>query len=271
MNKLLLIALMLGLSHAAWGAESEDPSRSRFSLMAGGFWPDVNTTARADGNAGRIGTKVDFESDLGLSDRKTMFTGGLGFRAWKRHYFDFLYFNLSRSGVKQIPLEINWKDQTFTRQAQLDSIFDTEVLRFSYGYAFIDNDRHRLLGQFGIHYTKVTAGLGADASNIRRIDADTNVPLPVIGLAYDYAFTPKWSLSTRAQIFRLEFEGINGSLDNLSANVQYSFNPRFAMFLGYNYYSIDVSAKKDAWHGSFEFDYYGPWLGLVAGFGSAPD
>jgi hypothetical protein len=268
MKKLLLIALLFGLAQSAFSAD--DPSRSRFSVMAGGFWPDVNTTARADGNGGRIGTKLDFESDLGLADRKAMFTGGLSFRAWDRHYFDFLYFNLSRSGRRTLDFDVNWQDQTFARQAQIDAIFDTEVLRFSYGYAFINSDRQRLLGQFGIHYTKVTAGL-AGANVNRRVEADTDVPLPVIGVAYDYAMTPKWGLSARAQIFRLEFEGIDGALDNLVASVQYSFNPRFALFFGYNYYSIDVDADKDHWNGSFEFNYYGPWAGIVVGFGHVPD
>jgi len=268
---MLLIALMVGLAHAAWGAEAEDPSRGRFSVMAGGFWPDVNTTARADGNGGRIGTKIDFESDLGLADRKTMFTGALSFHPWKRHYFDFLYFDLSRSNTQQIPIEINWQDQTFTRQLSLDTIFETKVVRFSYGYAFIDDGHQRLMGQFGIHYTEVTAGLGVSGtSRGRRAEASSDVPLPVIGLAYDYAFTPKWSMSARAQVFRLEYEGINGALNNLNLNAQYSFNQRFALFLGYNYYSIDVDANKPHWNGSFKFDYYGPWLGLVAAFGEAP-
>jgi hypothetical protein len=267
MNRILLTTLLLGFTCAAWSAD--DPSRSRFSLMAGGFWPDVNTTARADGNGGRIGTKIDFESELGLADRKALFTGGLSFHAWDRHYFDFLYFDLSRSGTKPITIDINWKDQTYTRSTSIDTIFDTKVLRFSYGYAFIHDDHQRLMGQFGIHYTKVTAGLGG-GPNAQRVEADTNVPLPVIGLAYDYSFTPKWSLSARGQIFRLNYEGIDGSLDNASLNVQYSFNQRFALFGGYNYYSIDVSTRKDHWNGAFEFDYYGPWLGIVAGFGEAP-
>jgi predicted porin len=269
MNRLLLIALIsLGLGHAAWGAD--DPSRNRFSVMVGGFWPDVDTTARANGTGGRVGTQLDFESDLGLDDRDALFTGGLTFRLAKRHYFDFLYLDLKRSGQRTIDIDINWQDQTFMRQAQLDTIFDTEVLRFSYGYAFIDDDRQRLMGQFGIHYTKVTAGLGAAGANVRRAEADTDVPLPVIGLAYDYAITPKVGLSLRAQIFRLEFEGIDGALDNLSANVQYAFTPRIAAFVGYNYYSIDVDASKEHWHGSFEFNYYGPWLGVMVGFGEPP-
>ena len=269
----LLSAALFGTllaSPVAWS--EDDPTNSRFSIMVGGFWPDVDTTARADGDGGRVGTSIDFESDLGLDDRDALFTGGLSFRLAKRHYFDLLYFKLARNGVKTIDLEIDWKDQHFERQANIDSFFDTEVLRLSYGYAFVDNDRHRLLGQFGVHYTRVSAGLQPQTTQVQgvSVEADTDVPLPVFGLDYTFAITDKLLLNARAQLFRLEFEGIDGALDNLSLNLNYSFTPRIGAFIGYNYYSIDVDADADHWKGSFDFNYYGPWIGVVVGLGEAP-
>ena len=37
-----------------------------------GFFPTIDTHARADGNNGQIGTTIDFETDLGLEDSKTL-------------------------------------------------------------------------------------------------------------------------------------------------------------------------------------------------------
>jgi hypothetical protein len=44
---------------------------ANFAFRIGGFFPQVDTKARADGNGGLLGTTIDFESDLGLDDSKT--------------------------------------------------------------------------------------------------------------------------------------------------------------------------------------------------------
>lgn len=265
MKRIAAIAALLLMSAAA--TADEDPMSSRFFVMLGGFWPDVNTTVRADGNGGRIGTRLDFESDLGLDDRDTLFTGGIGWRIAKRHFLDVLYFKLSRSGARTTDISFSFKDQDFSAQTTIDTYFDTEVFRISYGYSFIDSDRQRLLGQIGAHYTKVAAGIRRDAVGAIGEEASSDVPLPVLGLVYDYRFTPRFSVDLRAQIFRLNYEDIDGSLDNLSASLQYAFTPKVAVFAGYNYYSIDVDANRAHWRGSFDFGYKGPWAGVTVGFG----
>ncbi|HEY5809704.1 MAG TPA: hypothetical protein VIT67_17135 [Povalibacter sp.] len=266
MNRVILVCAALLFSVAA--AAADDPQTGRFWVMAGGFWPDVDTTVRVDGNGGRVGTQVDFESDLGLDERDALFIGGAGMRIGERHYLDLLYFKLARSGEHTIDIDIDFNDQTFSRQTTLNSFFDTEVIRFSYGYAFISNDKHVLTGQIGAHYTRISAGLRL-AGNTASVteDASSDVPLPVLGLAYNYRITPAVRLDLRAQVFRLSVEDVDGALNNISASLQYAFTPRIAAFVGYNYYTLDLDSKSDHWNGSFDFGYKGPWLGVTAGFG----
>lgn len=248
-------------------AQSDDQFDHRFSITAGAFWPDVDTTARADGNGGRLGTSIDLERDLGLKDRDTLFAGGMTWNIGRRHSLDLLYFELARSGTEPIEREINFRDQTFPVATTVDSLFETDVLRLSYGYAFIDDDRQRLLGQFGVHYTKVTAGLDRVGGSVR-VEAKSDVPLPVIGLAYQRRLGDHFAFDVAAQIFRLKFEGIDGSLDNATANFYWGPTQHVSMFVGYNYYKMDVDADMDKWHGSFAFSYKGPWAGVRVGFGA---
>ena len=260
---LLATALLLPALAAADG-ESQS---NKYFVMVGGFWPDVDTSVRIDGNGGRIGTQLDFESDLGLDDRDALFMAGAGMRIGERHYLDLLYFDLSRDSSHEIERTIEVGDETFTAQATLNTYFDTEVVRFSYGYAFVSNDKHLLLGQIGAHYTRVGAGLSLSNDRSVSAEADSDIPLPVLGVVYNYRITPSLSLNLRGQVFRLEFEGIDGSLDNLSASLSWTFADHFSVFGGYNYYSMDVDAETDHWNGSFDFGYQGPWLGLSYGFG----
>jgi hypothetical protein len=255
-----------------WGgaAAADDPLSSRVAVTLGGFWPDVDTTVQVHGDGGRIGTRLDFEGDLGLDDRDALPTVSIAWRIGRRHYLDVLYFELTRDGSHTIDRTISFENRTFEITSTLDSFFDTELVRLSYGYAFIDSERHLLLGQLGVHYTRVTAGLERRALADVRVEADTDVPLPVIGLVYDFRFTDRLRLDLRGQIFRLEFEGIDGALNNFSATLDYAFTPRWALFAGYNYYSIDVDADADDWNGAFDFTYRGPWAGLRIGFGNRP-
>jgi hypothetical protein len=261
--RLLIALLLLPIAALADGGDQSN----KYFMMVGGFWPDVNTTARIDGNEGRIGTKLDFESDLGLQDREALFTIGAGMRIGERHYLDLLYFDLSREATHALERTISVGDETFTAHATVKNRFDTEVFRFSYGYAFISTEKQLLLGQVGAHYTRISAGVRLANDRQVSADADSNIPLPVLGIVYNYRITPSLSVNLRGQIFRLDIEGIDGSLDNLSASLSYGFTPQFSVFGGYNYYSMDVDARTDHWNGSFDFGYHGPWLGLNYGFG----
>lgn len=254
------------LSGAAF-AQSDDPFDHRWSISAAGYWPDVDTTIKANGNSGRVGTSLDLESDLGLKDRDALFAGGIVWNFARRHSLDLLYFELARNGNESINKDISFRDQTFPVQTTVHSLFETDVLRLSYGYAFIADDRQRLMGQFGVHYTQVTAGLDSDNGSVRE-EVNSDVPLPVIGFAYQRRLGERFAFDVTAQIFRLEFEGIDGALNNAAANFYWAPWQHCSIFVGYNYYSMDVDANKDRWHGSFDFGYKGPWAGVVVGFGS---
>ena len=103
---LLATALLLPALAAADG-ESQS---NKYFVMVGGFWPDVDTSVRIDGNGGRIGTQLDFESDLGLDDRDALFMAGAGMRIGERHYLDLLYFDLSRDSSHEIERTIEVGD-----------------------------------------------------------------------------------------------------------------------------------------------------------------
>lgn len=250
-------------------AQANDPFDHRFSISAAGYWPNVSTTIRANGTGERalIGTSIDLESDLGLKDRDTLFTAGMIWNLARRHSLDLLYFDLARDGSKNIAHNINFRDQTFAVQTAIHSRFDTEVVRLSYGYAFIADERQRLTGQLGVHYTKVKAELDVEAASIRT-EADSDVPLPVIGIGYQRRLGNRFLFDAAGQLFRLKFDDLEGSLDNAYANLYWGPARHFSMFVGYNYYRMDVDARKEHWNGSFKFGYKGPWAGVLVGFGS---
>lgn len=254
------------LSGAAF-AQTDNPFDHRFSISAAAYWPDVDTTIRADSNDGRVGTTIDLESDLGLQDRSTLAAGGMAWNFARRHTLDLLYFELGRTATRNIDENINYSDQSFPIQTAVHSLFRTEVVRLSYGYAFINDERQRLMAQFGVHYTRVKGELDSLGGSVRA-EADTNVPLPVIGIAYQRRLGEQFGFDVTAQIFRLEIDDIKGSLNNGAINFYWGPWQHCSLFAGYNYYRMDVSSQQEHWHGAFKFSYMGPWAGIVVGFGS---
>jgi len=250
-------------------AQPDDPFDHRFSISAAAYWPEIDTTVKANGtgNFALIGTLVDLETDLGLKDRDTLFTGGMTWNFARRHSLDLLYFELGRSATKTIDQSINFDGQTYPFQTSIHSLFQTDVLRLSYYYALLADDRQRLTGQIGVHYTKVKAGLDAVTGSIRA-EADSDVPLPVIGLGYQRRLGNRFLFDANVQVFRLEFDDLTGSLTNAYANFLWGPTQHFSIFIGYDYYAMNVDARKEHWNGSFDFSYKGPWAGVVVGFGS---
>lgn len=265
MRNCVLLGCLL-LSGAAL-AQTDNPFDHRFSISAAGYWPNIDTTIRANGNNGLVGTKLNLESDLGLSDRETLFAGGMVWNITRRQSLDLLYFELGRRATREIAQDINFDGQTYPFQTSISSLFETNVLRLSYGYAFIADDHQRLLAQIGVHYTRVKAGLDSTTGSIRA-EADSNVPLPVLGLAYHRRLGEHFGFDVTGQLFRLEIDDISGSLNNAAANVYWAPWQHCSFFVGYNYYEMNVDAKKEHWNGSFDFGYKGPWAGIVVGFGS---
>jgi len=235
-------------------------------VMASGFWADINTVARADGNGGRIGTRLDLEKDLGFDDNKIRFVGGVAYQFNRRHGVVLSYFDLNRSANRTLTADIDFRDQTYERSTTLESTFDTEIWRLSYAYAFLDSPRHRATAQIGLHFPRIAIHLSR-TEGTRNADAKADTPLPVIGLSYTYGFSPRWMLDLRGQIFRLQLDDIDGSIDNFSAALAFAALQNVSIFAGYNYYKMNVDISKRFWNGESQFDYQGLWVGTVIAFG----
>jgi hypothetical protein len=238
----------------------------KWAVNVGGFWADVNTIARAGGQGGRIGTRLDLEQDLGLDDHNLSFIGGVSYQFGRRHAFDLSYFELNRSAERTITTSIDFIDELFAPQTVVETSLDTQIWRLSYEYAFMDQPHHRATVQVGLHYVRLAAELARSAGT-RSAVASAKAPLPVLGLGYAYRFSPRWMFETRAQFFRLQFDDMDGSIDNFSAVVAAAPFRTVNVFAGYNYYRMNVDISKQLWDGESKLDYKGPWLGFVVGFG----
>ena len=267
-NSLAGLAVALCASTAA-AQQAED----RFWVQLAGYWPGIESTARADFLAsGTPGTSVSFENDLGLADRKALPWFAAGARLGDRWRLEFEYFGLSRTGTRTISQSISWDDTVFPASATLDTRFDSDIFRLSAGWSFLRTPQAEAGLAVGAHVTDfnlslatqtTVGGLQASAS---AESEDVLVPLPTIGLYGRYDFAKSWSLFGRIDYFSFNTGDYGGGLTNALAGVTYRFNDRFGASLGYRYIDYSLDVDKSDWRGSVDYRFSGPFLQLQLGF-----
>ena len=174
------------------------------------------------------------------------------------------YFALNRSGSRAINKTINWGGNTYPIGITVNSEFDSDIYRLSAGYSFIKSTEAELGVALGLHVTDFTMSLAG--ANVARRTGDALAPLPTIGFYGSYAFTPRWLLSGRVDIFSFSYNEFDGSLVNAVAAVDYRFTRNFGIGLGYRYVDYDLDVTKSSFSGAVQYRFSGPVLYLVGSF-----
>ncbi len=222
---------------------------------------DVNTVLRVDSETLGEGTEIDLEDELDLDDSALFGRIDANWRMAKRHELDFSIFVFNREGTRVIDEEIQIGDEIFTVNAEVESEFDTLVIKLAYRYAFLYRPRWHMGASLGAHTmewkSKWTAGALAAEEEF-----DVLAPLPVLGLFGSYAFTPKLYLNGSTEFFGLEYEEFDGFMNNTRLDLEHRTFEHVALGLGVDYFLIDAAAESENGHLSAEAEH--DYLGLLA-------
>jgi hypothetical protein len=268
------IALGIGLpgSAALASAAHAQAMQARYWFEAQAYWPDVDTTVSIAGPNGRIGTKIDLESDLDLSDRKTLPAFQAGARLGERWSLVGEYYGLDRNGSSQAARDITFDDVTYSAGAALSSGFDTKIYRAAVGYAFIQGDRGELGASVGLHLTQFKISIAGEGhvgnaavqSELRKRDA--LAPLPTLGLYSGYTLTSRLTASARVDYLSLKVGDYDGRLVNTEARLGYRLLDHVELGAAYRYVDYDLNIDKARWQGELAYKFKGPAVFLRAVF-----
>ncbi|MFZ0255194.1 MAG: hypothetical protein WAN46_06045 [Gammaproteobacteria bacterium] len=251
----------------------------RFSLRVGGFFPSIDSKIRLDSTTGRLGTVLDFEDDLALEETSPTFWAGARWRITRRQRLEFEYVQLDRSGTRAASADFAIGDTIANAGALLETDFDVKLGRFTYGFSLINDGRKELALLIGAHFAGADAGIQISGnltvaglgsltrSTPRREEGDIVFPLPHIGGSFGWAFTPKLSATATAIGFALDLGDYQGSLVEVSADLQYQLVKHLALGAGLKYFNLDLEDKSNAdLRGEFEFNYLGPTVFAAVNF-----
>lgn len=260
---LFCVVLLPNYTHAGdWIKQGDE----WLTISGGVFLPKFDSSTRVDTSLG-IGTEVDLEDDLGLSSDETTFYGDVCWRFARKHRLSVAYFGFTRDTSAVANKELTIGDETFPVGASLSTEFKLQIVPIAYSYSFMNEEKYEFGASLGLHwYTLDFSVLGSASLNNQDADfsasAEGNAPLPLLGLFFDYHFTPKWSAGFNGQFFSLNLDddtfSFSGSVTNLRLSTEYWVFNNVGLGIAVNWFKLDVDLDDSDWKGSVDYQYWGP-------------
>ncbi len=272
---MLVFACLAGTGVGAADVGDDDNAEaelSRIYLRAGSYFLDSSTRAQVNGKQGNFGSRLDFEDDLNLDERKNTLLAAARWRFRDRHFLEVEYFHLKRHGNEQIEDEIRFGDTVFPIAADLDSTFTTEVTRVGYSYRALRAPDWGVAVSAGLHLTRLRAGLTvvpSDAGSLPAVSreiASVSAPLPVFGLSGARRLSKKWTLLGRGQWFFLKLDDVSGAITHAAVHLEHNTFNNVGFGVGYDWFDIDIDTNDSLWRGSADVQFKGPIIFVQASF-----
>lgn len=241
---------------------------ARFYLDIGAYLPSIDTTLRVD-RADGSGTLIDLEDDLDYDDSTVLPYGMMNFRLGERWHIEAEYFAIDRDKTAVIDRDIQIGDEIFEADVTVKSNFDTDVYRLGVGYSFMKRPSTELGATLGVHVTTFDFSIRTEGVfDLVSEKVETFAPLPTLGVYGYHAFSPKWLLQGRADVFSLDYDDYSGSLINLNLGLEYQVARHLGLGAGYRYVDLELTSEKtltagsasDDFRGEFNYHYSGPTL-----------
>jgi len=277
---MLVSTQKVGLTVAALGALfSATPAGAQaltdtYWLEVAAYWPDVDTEVQISSiDDDTIGTVIDLEQDLNLDERKFLPSVSAGARLGSGFMIGFDYYSLGRNGSVAINRDIIFDDVTYPTNAVIESEFNTDIYRFTVGYAFARGENYEIGGAIGVHATDFEVSLSGQGTIGGNPVASTQTrrrsalaPLPTLGLFGTWEVASRLTVGARIDYLSLSIDDYDGRLINAQANIVYRLWENVGIGLMYRYVDYRLEVEKEDYFGRIEYKFNGPAVFLQLGF-----
>jgi len=257
--------LGLAVSQLAAAAESDDVHpylEKGFSLDLGVFYPDRQMDLRVDGSLGAINTNIDFDESLRLKASGNSFSAQFSWKFSDNWSLNGQYFTSSDSQSAVLEEDIEWEDIVFNAGSFAAVGSDFSLTRFYFGRHLDVKKLHEFGIGLGIHWLHIGAFIEGEIringipTGARRAVSE-EVPLPNIGVWYNYSISPRWALLTRLDLLSADIGDYKGLMVNSAVGLNFQAFEHIGFGLNYNYFELDIDVDKSQWHGNVETVFQG--------------
>ena len=211
---------------------------------------------------------IDPEGTLGLPEIATV--NVLYGHRWfnNKHSMGFSYFAVKRE-TDILSLDNNFDDVILANgRASLSD--NTRFYNIFYGYSLFQDHRSKMRLLAGINALDLRYAFEAEGELIINgvsengtIEEEANVlaPLPLFGIDFDYAFTPRWALTTQVKLVGGSYQDVSAGVLQTNINARYSLTRNFGLMMGLTYFDADVDIEDSEELIEVNYGYDGAYLG----------
>jgi hypothetical protein len=211
---------------------------------------------------------LDPEGNLDLPEVSSVTTYYAVWNINPRHGLGFSFFNVNRES-SILNFDETLEDVRIVGDAKLSDT--TNFYQLNYGYTLFNDYRSKIklaAGVYGLDLKYVFEAEGditidgvTESGEIYE-EAKVFAPLPMIGLDFWYAFTPKWALATKVTFVTGSYEDVSAGVLQTSINAQYRLSDHVGFILGLAYFDADVVIEDDVDKKEVSYGYDGGYLGM---------
>jgi hypothetical protein len=270
------IVTAVGLAAAGWtttaGAEDFNLITAKANASLGTFLNSNELKIRVDGEAGDIGTVIDWGDTFGGGEQSRFRLDGV-WRFNEKHHLRVMLTDYSTSRTRTLKEDIEWGDDYILAGSSTTGKVGFSIAEVAYEYALKHKENMELALTAGIHYTtfeaKLTARLDTsigDQQGQLGGKASVDAPLPVFGARGMWRLGGDFYLDAMIQWFALSIDQYDGSLINYRGAVIWQPKQWVGIGAGYDVFNVDVDVKKKSFTGSMDWTYKGPQIFFNVGF-----
>ena len=266
-------AMLAALACApAAGAEDFNLITAKGGASLGTFLNSNDLKIRVDGEAGDIGTKIDWSNTFGAGEKSRFRLDGV-WRFTPKHHMRVMVTDYSTSQTETLERDIEWGDDFIKAGSKATGKVGFSIAEVAYEYAFKHKENMELALTAGIHYTsfeaKLTADLDTSVGDLQGQlggKASVDAPLPVFGARGMWRLGGDFYLDAMVQWFALSIDQYSGGLLNYRGAVIWQPKQWVGVGVGYDYFNVDVDVKKTNFKGTMDWTYKGPQIFFNVGF-----
>ena len=243
-----------------------------FSLQVSAYFPNVDSSVRVDGSGGNLGTVIDFERDLGYDRNRVLPAFMAEWRPNDDWVLNAEYYAIGRRNQTFIDRELVVGDTVFPVGAELNSGFDSDIIRFTVGNRFYQTKNFEIGAAIGLHGTDFSVfiegegSVNGQAAQFRSEGRSVFAPLPTVGLFLAWEPAPKVSVAGRFDWLSLSIGDYSGRLLNTEASVAFRVQKHIDLGVMYRRVDYQVKVRRDDWEGKVRYNFHGPALFVQLGF-----
>ncbi|MGI9531161.1 hypothetical protein [Lutimonas sp.] len=277
MKKILVFLVVFVLTCQFTMAQEKDKNNpilsEKFFIYAGVFSPFKQVTfgfkatiPEEDDNL------IDIDETFDLQGIQSTFNTNFNWRFSKKWSLNSDFFSLRTSNDVILGEDVIWNGYTFKKGTSIEGGYGASVWKIGVGRTLSSGKKHEFRALLGVYllglngFLAGSAFLDGEEIELEKQKVSVTLPLPSIGLSYIYAPTIKLSFFAKVEWFGIKIDDISGSLWDISPGVRYQFFKHIGVNLNYKYLNLFGDVDQNMWKGSFEMEFQGPSLGLIATF-----